>query len=354
MRKNQNRSFKIKFILGTFLIAYFISFAFFAYKIDERKKMIKESTLSGVVVSNPILYSLVLMVTDGIHQPTLLITGNESKSIHDYKLKPSQIKTIQEANIVFMIADEMETFLINAIPVSKKVEVAKAKSISIAPYKAYDMDKFLNKVSPPNLNDYHIWLDPVQASKILTIVYEKVIEIDTHNANQYKRNLEKAQNDLLTISKEVNNILRTAQNKKFITYHNSLGYFQKAFGINIVGSIFTEDTSGNHGHTHSGDRVRASRPSEVMYLEEALNFIETSDVNCLIRDDEIPKELNFGVKTKVEEIKVDLLGFNQKPTKDLYKNVMINLATELAKCNVKKEEAPKKVKQAPKPVITKG
>ncbi len=353
MRRTKNKSFQIKSILGSFLVVYFISFAFLAYKIDERKKMIKESTLSGVVVSNPILYSLVLMVTDGIHNPTLLISGDDAKSIHDYKLRPSQIKLIQEAKLIFMIADELETFLVDAVPISKKVEVAKGDTINLSTYQVYDMNRYLNKTS--SAKDYHVWLDPVNASKILTIVYEKATERDTHNINQYTKNLERAQAELLAISKEVNEILRPARDKKFITYHNSLGYFQKAFGVNIVGAIFTEDSSGYHGHTHTGDRIRSSRPSEVMYLEEALRFIETSDVNCLIRDDEIPRELSFGAKTKVEEISVNLVGFKQKPTKDLYRKVMLDTARQIAKCGSAPKEVAKPatpVKAAP--VATKG
>ena len=62
------------------------------------------------------IHSLVSSVMEGIAVPLLLV---EVGSPHTYSLKPSQAKYLQEADAVFWVAHDVETFLekpLNSIP----------------------------------------------------------------------------------------------------------------------------------------------------------------------------------------------------------------------------------------------
>ena len=63
----------------------------------------------NVVTSIKPVHSLVSGVMQGVGSPTVIIEG--AGSPHTYSLKPSQAKQLQDADLVFWMGDELETFL---------------------------------------------------------------------------------------------------------------------------------------------------------------------------------------------------------------------------------------------------
>jgi ABC-type Zn2+ transport system, periplasmic component/surface adhesin len=62
-----------------------------------------------VVTSIKPIHSLVSYVMDGVGRPDLLVEG--SSSPHTFQLKPSHATMLQEADIVFWIGEDLESFL---------------------------------------------------------------------------------------------------------------------------------------------------------------------------------------------------------------------------------------------------
>ena len=97
------------------------------------KSMILSSTLISiltftaqaeinVVASVKPLHSLVSGVTEGVQKPDLIVKG--AASPHTYSLKPSQAKQLEEADLVFWMGHELESFLeqpLEAIATKAKV-----------------------------------------------------------------------------------------------------------------------------------------------------------------------------------------------------------------------------------------
>ena len=63
----------------------------------------------SVVTSIKPVHSLVSGVMEGVGTPTVIIEG--AGSPHTYSLKPSQARQLQDADLVFWMGDELETFL---------------------------------------------------------------------------------------------------------------------------------------------------------------------------------------------------------------------------------------------------
>lgn len=63
-----------------------------------------------VVSSIKPVHSLVSAVMAGLGESTLLVNG--ASSPHNFSLKPSQATALQEADVVFWVSDELETFLV--------------------------------------------------------------------------------------------------------------------------------------------------------------------------------------------------------------------------------------------------
>ena len=62
-----------------------------------------------VIASIKPLHSLVSYVMDGVGKPGILVDG--SSSPHTFQLKPSHAEMLQEADIVFWIGEDLESFL---------------------------------------------------------------------------------------------------------------------------------------------------------------------------------------------------------------------------------------------------
>ena len=62
-----------------------------------------------VVASIKPVHSLVAAVMEGVGTPDLIVGG--AASPHAYALKPSQAKSLEEADLIFWIGPELESFL---------------------------------------------------------------------------------------------------------------------------------------------------------------------------------------------------------------------------------------------------
>lgn len=82
----------------------------------------------NVVASIKPLHSLVASVMKGVGEPHLLIDG--ASSPHDYAMKPSDARAIENADLVFWIGESLETFLEKPIHAGGK-EAASAEMMEI-------------------------------------------------------------------------------------------------------------------------------------------------------------------------------------------------------------------------------
>ena len=63
----------------------------------------------NVVTSIKPLHSIASNIMDGISEPLLLVEGTTSP--HSYVLKPSHVEAINNADLIFYVSDDLETFL---------------------------------------------------------------------------------------------------------------------------------------------------------------------------------------------------------------------------------------------------
>ena len=85
---------KFGLILSTISILSYVSFA---------------NAETKVIASIKPLHSLVSYVMDGVGKPGILVDG--SSSPHTFQLKPSHAEMLQEADIIFWIGEDLESFL---------------------------------------------------------------------------------------------------------------------------------------------------------------------------------------------------------------------------------------------------
>ena len=250
----------------------------------------------NVVTSIKPVHSLVSSVMQGVGSPTVIIEG--AGSPHTYSLKPSQAKQLQDADLVFWMGDELETFLEGPIQ-----NIAKnAKSIKLIDSHGLKKIKFReggmfdehddhddhddhdkeehakddhddhghdkhakddhddhghDKHAKDDHDDHgkekhakddhddhehgefdpHVWLDPINAKAVVHEIEEALVKADPKNAKKYEANAVRMAGKLDQLVTELRVQLQPVQGKGFIVFHDAYQYFEQRFGVAAIGSI---------------------------------------------------------------------------------------------------------------------
>jgi zinc transport system substrate-binding protein len=309
-----------------------------------------------VVATIKPIHSLASYLMDGIGKPDLIVDGYASP--HGFALKPSHAKMIQNADIIFWVGEDIESFLEKPLKTiakkAEKIELMEIKGLTKLKFrernifeghddhghKEDDHDDHAKKEDDHDDHghddehkedkhddhgheghahgefDPHIWLDPMNAKVILSEMAEHLIENDQKNESKYKANLKKAHKDLDKLTKKVKSELN--KDFKSIVFHDAYQYFEERFGINILGA-FTVNTDVMPGAEQ---------------LAEIREVIEHDKVSCIFSEPQFNPDIIKAVAkdTNVATGVIDPLGATLNPGKDLYFDLIGNMSKSFKGC----------------------
>jgi len=304
-----------------------------------------------VVTSIKPIHSLASYLMDGVAKPDLIVDGYASP--HGFALKPSHAKMLQNADIIFWVGEDIESFLEKPLKsIAKKadkIELMEIKGLTKLKFrernifeghddhghKEDDHDDHAKKEDDHDDHghddehkedghddhghgeyDPHIWLDPMNAKVILSEMAEHLIENDQKNETKYKANLKKAHKDIDKLTKKVKSELN--KDFKSIVFHDAYQYFEKRFGINILGA-FTVNTDVMPGAEQ---------------LAEIREIIEHDKVSCVFSEPQFNPDIIKAVAkdTNVATGVIDPLGATLNPGKDLYFDLIGNMSKSFKGC----------------------
>ena len=256
--KNQTKSFLFGPIIGLLLILT-------PLKAD-----------INVVTSIKPLHSLTSYIMDGVNEPDLIIDGVASP--HNFQIKPSHAKMLQKADLVIWVGEDLESFLppaLKSIPqnavVFELLDQSGLKKLKFREKNIFeghddhdehghdehakkedDHDDHDDEEHAKKEDDHddhghdehghahgeydpHIWLDPSNAKVIVKKITNQLSKIDKDNSSVYKANSKKLLKDLDGLIKEVKNEIN--KDASFVVFHDAYQYFEKRFGINVIGAL---------------------------------------------------------------------------------------------------------------------
>ena len=295
---------------------------------------ISASEKISIITSVKPLHSIVDAIATNSDQVELLVTTNQSP--HDYQLKPSQLKAMQNANIIFYFDDNFETFMSSAFdilpPKVRKSSIIEKANLNLLQYRESGAwDKHLHEgddghddhdahkdehVDDVNL---HVWLDPENAKSIVNYVVKELTFINPKNHEIYEENGKRYIEKLNNLDAELKISLSGLQDKPFIVFHDAYQYFERAFNLNAVGSISLRDDI----HSVSPNRIK-----------EIKDKIKKTNAECVFREPQFSDRLINTIAEKAD-IKVgtlDPLGASLQNDKGLYFTLMRELADNFKKC----------------------
>jgi zinc/manganese transport system substrate-binding protein len=95
--------------------------------------------------------------------------------------------------------------------------------------------------------DPHFWFDPNRVSYAAEYIESKLVEFDPSNASVYEAAGKAYVTELKGLVSQVSELISTipSQNRKLITTHESLGYLEAKFGLEVLSTIIPSFDSAN-------------------------------------------------------------------------------------------------------------
>ena len=308
-----------------------------------------------VVTSIKPIHSLASYLMDGVGKPDLIVDGYASP--HGFSMKPSHAKMLQNADLIFWVGEDLESFLEKPLSSiakkAEKIELMEIKGLNVLKFRErnifdehdhddhddhgkkeddhddHDHDDHGKKEEHDDHDDHdgheghahgeydpHIWLDPMNAKVILNEMVEHLIENDAKNAAKYKSNLKKALKEIDKLNKDVKAEL--SKSTASIVFHDAYQYFEERYDVNILGA-FTVNTDVMPGAEQ---------------LAEIREIIEHDKVTCVFSEPQFNPDIikavakDMNIKTGV----VDPLGATLDPGKDLYFKLIRNMSASFKGC----------------------
>ena len=295
-----------------------------------------------VVTSIKPLHSLISYVMDGVGSPNLLVDG--SSSPHTFQLKPSHATMLQEADVVFWIGEDLESFLetpLDSIAANaKKITLMDSDQIELLKFREKNVfedhhdehdehDEHEEHADGHDEHeghddhghhhgefDIHFWLDPEIAKSIVKIASLELSEVDPANQATYQTN---ASNAVSELDKLINDT-RTKINSdaKYIVFHDAYQYFEQRFGIEVIGAL----------------TVNPEVLPGAKQLAEIREVIEHEKVNCLFSEPQFNPSIanTIAQDTGIKAAVIDPLGAELDPGKELYFQLIGDMATSFESC----------------------
>jgi zinc transport system substrate-binding protein len=275
-----------------------------------------------VVVSIAPIHSLVSGVMAGVATPELLVKG--AASPHSYMLKPSQMSTLQQADLIIWNGESVESFLPRTLrslnSKTRVIKLAALPGMMLLPTReggVWGEDEGDHHHHHGDV-DGHLWLDPNNAKVMVAAVTTSLSEIDPSHAVQYRRNSEALLQQLEQLARELDNTLAPVRAIPYLVFHDGYHYFEARYHLNAVGAI----------------SVDPERKPGAKRLSELTAMIKQRQVRCLFSEPQYPAATvqsiiaGSGVKSGV----LDPLGSSFQPGPELYFKLMRGLGASLKNC----------------------
>ena len=257
-------------------------------------------------------------------------------SPHNYTFKPSDMRQIESADVIFRIDEHFEVVLNSAFEDlknhSKVISLAENPAIRLLrtteEHKHSEHDEEHSEEQHETA-DMHIFTSPKNAMVMAKVIADTLSNLEPKNAESYQRNLQRFKDKVTKVSNKIRLELEPVKNKPYVVFHNSWQYFGRYFGLQSPTVVdFQENVT-------AGGRTVKNIRNEIISKNIRCIFKEPSTpqsrVNVLtenLSDDISSKQNGNGIKN----VEIDVLGRNIQINQDSYVTWLSYMGEQVKQC----------------------
>ena len=291
----------------------------------------------NVAVDIAPVHSLVARVMQDVGAPDLIIRSGASP--HDYRLRPSEAKALQDANLVIWMGKELTPWMEDAVKtlsteaailtLLEKDETTLLEFRESVLFEEHDHDNHSDKDHAETedqdhdehahgAHDPHAWLSPKNAKIWLNLIAAQLSTADPDNASTYFVNAAAAVTEIDTLMADVSTMLDPIRGNSFIVFHDAYQYFETVFEFPASGAISL------------GDATDPS-PARIARVQDRN---QEQKIQCVLAEPQFKKGLVVTVLegTDAKTSIIDPLGDALEPGPALYPQLIRNMAKTLVDC----------------------
>ncbi len=282
-----------------------------------------------VLTSIKPLQLIAAAVQDGVGQPEVLLPPGASP--HHYALRPSDVRRVRDADLLYWVGADLESFLPRVLAGRDKPSVAvqDVPGMSLRHFgdsdaqhadhadHAHTADQHDHAHRPGSL-DAHLWLLPVNARMIAGKIAADLAQADPANAARYQANAKAFSARLDVLDQRLKSRLNGLAGKPYFVFHEAYDYFEAAYGLKHAGvfSVLGEVQPGAQHVAAMRERLQQAGPSCV-FSEPPLR-------------PRLAQTLTAGLPVTLAEL--DAMGGTLPVDAKGYEALLENMAGELAGC----------------------
>ena len=275
------------------------------------------------------VHSLVQMVLGNTATAELLVDGRSS--VHEFQLKPSQQRSVQNADLLFMVHPGLEYFLASRAGRNGIISLADSQGIVLREKRS--RNTAINKDGEHNHGhshdfhesgkglptlDLHIWLDPENAIAMVRRIERVLSRAYPQDAAVFRSNSSAAEKALNELGIGLAQIMAPVSDLPFIVFHDAYGYFEARYDLNGAGAIL----------------LNPEVPPSVKQINSIREQIRQSGALCVFSEPQFSDKL---VKTVTEDLNLrtamlDPLGSEETPGSGHYIATLNGLASDISSC----------------------
>lgn len=270
-----------------------------------------------VLTSIKPLQLIAAAVQDGVGSPEVLLPPGVSP--HHYVLRPSEVRRIGAAELLYWIGPDLETFLPKVLAGRSRPSVAvqQLAGLQLRHFGEAHHDEHDHDHRPGSL-DAHLWLLPANAKVIAAQIAADLAAADPANAARYQANLISFQSRLEALDARLAARLAPLAGKPYFVFHEAFDYFEAAYGLEHAG-VFAVAQEVQPGARHVAElraRLQQAGPS-CLFSEPPLR-------------PRLAETLSAGLPVRLAEL--DPLGSAVAVDARGYERLLENLAEALGGC----------------------
>lgn len=191
--------------------------------------VIEENPRFTIVTSFYPVYISTINITRGIENVAVInMTQPQTGCLHDYKLTPQDLKTLESANVFIINGAGMESFIEKVVSQQKALSIIEAST------------------GIPLITDEHgegnphVWVAVSNTIIQVENISKELSRINPENALKYESNATEYIKKLEALKDEMHTTLSAVKNRNIITFHEAFPYFAEEFSLNIAAVVERE------------------------------------------------------------------------------------------------------------------
>ncbi|MDQ1226171.1 zinc transport system substrate-binding protein [Pantoea ananatis] len=182
-------------------------------------------------------------IADGVTPVEVLLPDGASE--HDYALRPSDVKRLQNADLVVWVGPEMEAFMTKSaasLPEKKNLEIVQISGVKPLLLRGGEDDDHHDHDDAEHDHDeahhhhhgefnMHLWMSPEIAKKTAVAIHGKLLELMPQDKAKLDANLQHFEAELADTDKRIISQLAPVKDKGYFVFHDAYTYFEKHYGL---------------------------------------------------------------------------------------------------------------------------